>query len=145
MFQAIIQVASEPTPSGFIAVHYMQSHREVFDFFSSDEITGNQVMKHGWMNCSTGQHWIILTLSFPLNWAENLIILEMPTLEWACAKWYIYSMLSNLDLFTLLPIIYLKRIYLQTYFLLALSRPTIWWSWLNNYVNYIYSTKFLGE
>lgn len=47
MFQAITQVASEPPPTGFIAAHYMQSHREAFDFFSSDEITGNQVVKHG--------------------------------------------------------------------------------------------------
>lgn len=43
-FQAVIQVASEPTPTGFIAAHYMQSHRKVFDFFSSD------VMETRWRN-----------------------------------------------------------------------------------------------
>lgn len=46
MFQATTQVASEPTPTGFIAVHHMQSQGEVFDFFSSDEIAGNQVVKY---------------------------------------------------------------------------------------------------
>lgn len=48
----MLQMSPHPQAS----LLFMQSHREVFDFFSRDEITGNQVVKHGLMNCSTGRH-----------------------------------------------------------------------------------------